>query len=961
MDYRTAIQNKKMKKDEKWEYLYTSTYRDMYYTVWNLIDDKSEIEDILQNAYMHAYKKIDSLNDPDKFPAWMKRIVINMAFKYQKKKKPSLFPESVGESDQPEPEIADERPDTDPVYFLEDAEARDLLSALIDNLPIEQKQPLLLYHYEGISLAEIAKLLNCSINTVKSRLRYARKKLRENLEELREKGYSFNGVSPVSLVVGLLEKGRNSKEIAAAAERSSAVVFKTSAKWAAAETAASGSVTAIKVAGTTAGGIAMRIASGALATAFIGGAMYGVYKFERDNSKKVDLEETYAVTSSYSEGNAKRHSAFSVTSSENASSRSSSLTEVRSDKAESKNTSSKNTTSSEKSQEESDNNSSATSTRNESSSAQSSSRSAASSQGNTSSRQASSKNSSSGNSSSEKQASAQERSSYTAVELADKTIPELIELMGGKFEIGANRDYQKLNGKTEFSCFYMYNYDVFPGMDFYINGVDSELVSYQQECTDNNYKVSDSLTKKVKNYISENRAILTFIFLTGDGALNPTDSTRQLAVKQVTANMTYNQIADACGFDFAVENNDDTAAFDYYGISFIFSSDDINGKTTNFYTDYSTMQKRNPPLYGITIESNPSNEIYSWSLWSVYLWYADYKYGVFNSKRLNELPNGENYLWYLPTGTGIDDMTVFRNFQGDYTESDGYSNVAQYAYTLDRMNMFECIPFKSGNSWGAIGYDGKAVIRPIYDEIKATGSQKMVGVKLEKTSENSNNYYKPPESTYEYSYGIADKFGYGFELGTAGRPPRSYYWSDSENALYIQTYASSINTTKSGVKEDRTVAAQLGNFKSPFVIEPVSGKVVSEDDPDIVLVTNKKRVNNELYTDGGNFADGVIPMKKDGKWGYLDANGNTVIPFEYDATTKADYSLIVGYERELPYDASNGYISLCRNGQYSLVDTSGNVVIPEGEFDKILPVYLKNGRKLSWVKYDNNWGIIEIK
>ena len=146
MDYRTAIQNKKMKKDEKWEYLYKSTYRDMYYTVWNLIDDKSEIEDILQNAYMHAYKKIDSLNDPDKFPAWMKRIVINMAFKYQKKKKPSLFPESVGESDQPEPEIADERPDTDPVYFLEDAEARDLLSALIDNLPIEQKQPLLLYH-----------------------------------------------------------------------------------------------------------------------------------------------------------------------------------------------------------------------------------------------------------------------------------------------------------------------------------------------------------------------------------------------------------------------------------------------------------------------------------------------------------------------------------------------------------------------------------------------------------------------------------------------------------------------------------------------------------------------------------------------------------------------------------------------------------------------------------------------
>lgn len=950
MDYRSVIQNKKMKKDEKWEYLYKSTYRDMYYTVWNLIDDKSEIEDILQNAYMHAYKKLDSLNDPDKFPAWMKRIVINMAFKYQKKKKPSLFPESGEESDLPELEIKDERPDTDPVYFIEDEEARNLLSTLIDDLPTEQKQTLLLYHYEGISLADIAKLLNCSVNTVKSRLRYARKKLRENLEELREKGYSFNGVSPVSLVVGLLEKGRNSKEIAAAAERSSAVVFKTSAKWAAAEKAGSGSMMTTEIIGSAAGDIAMRIASGVLAAGFVGGAIFGVYKFERTDFEKGDLEESYVVTSSYFEENENPSSYFPVTGLEN-SSGSSSFRELASEKAESKNTSSKNTSSSEKPQEESDNNSSATSTRNESSSAQSSS-SAASSQGNTSSKQASSQNSSS-----EKQASAQERSSYTAVEIVDKTIPELIELMGGKFEIGANRDYQKLGHKSGTTCFYMYNHDVFPGMDFYIDGADSELGSYQQECTDNNYKVSDSLTKKVKNYISENRAILSFIFLTGDAALNPTDSTRQLAVKQVTANMTYNQIADACGFDFAVKNNDDTAAFDYYGISFIFSSDDINGKTTNFYTDYSTMQKRNPPLYGITITSIFVNDMDFWLVGEVH------PYGVFNSKRLNELPDGENYLWYLPANMAFDDMTVFRNYQGDYTASDGYSETAQAAYTLDRMNMFECLPFKLGNSnsWGAVGYDGKAVILPIYDEIKATGSQKMVGVKLEKTSENSNNYYKTPESTYEYSYGIADEFGYGFELGTAGRPPRSYYWSDSENALYIQTYASYFNTTKSGIKEDRTVAAQLGNFKSPFVIEPVSGKVVSEDEPDVVLVTNKKRVNDELYTDGGNFADGVIPMKKDGKWGYLDANGNTVIPFEYDATTKADYRSIVGYERELPYDASNGYISLCRNGQYSLVDTSGNVVIPEGEFEKILPVYLKNGRKLSWVKYGNNWGIIEIK
>lgn len=121
------------------------------------------------------------------------------------------------------------------------------------------------------------------------------------------------------------------------------------------------------------------------------------------------------------------------------------------------------------------------------------------------------------------------------------------------------------------------------------------------------------------------------------------------------------------------------------------------------------------------------------------------------------------------------------------------------------------------------------------------------------------------------------------------------------------------------------------------------------------LVVIDKLVTDFIYDDHGNFIDGIIPMKKDGKWGYLDRQGNTVIPFEYDAVWKHDY--FYGSGKEKARDACEGYLVLYKDGEYALYTTDYEEVIPFGEFQHITSPF----RGKMWAQNkDGLWGVIRI-
>ncbi len=132
------------------------------------------------------------------------------------------------------------------------------------------------------------------------------------------------------------------------------------------------------------------------------------------------------------------------------------------------------------------------------------------------------------------------------------------------------------------------------------------------------------------------------------------------------------------------------------------------------------------------------------------------------------------------------------------------------------------------------------------------------------------------------------------------------------------------------------------------------------------IAKDGRLITDFIYEECGAFQDGLIAVKKNGKWGYLDKDGKEVIPFSYDASWKqfyqtavlnredSEYQNIEFRQIDFAYGASGGYVVLCRDGRYSLADTRGREVIPENEFEAIRPVY--EGK--CWVKQHGKWGVI---
>lgn len=227
MDYRQAIDLAKEGKEEGFRFLYESTYKSKYYLALKYLKDEQEAQDILQDAYIKAFAKLDTLEKPETFPAWLGVIVGNLAKNKLQKKNPLLFSDvAVNDEDEPfEYEIEDEKPDYQPELSYSKQETQQLVHEMISALSEEQRVCILMYEIEGIPIKEIAAALDCSENTVKSRLNYGRKNLKKKAEELQKKGYKLYGWSAFPLFLLLLrseESALSADGVLEAAQRQAA-------------------------------------------------------------------------------------------------------------------------------------------------------------------------------------------------------------------------------------------------------------------------------------------------------------------------------------------------------------------------------------------------------------------------------------------------------------------------------------------------------------------------------------------------------------------------------------------------------------------------------------------------------------------------------------------------------------------------------------------------------------------
>jgi RNA polymerase sigma-70 factor (ECF subfamily) len=152
---------------------------ELYNFAFRLAGSREEAEDLLQESYFKAFKYFHQLRDESKFKEWIFQITANQFKNFlRRKKKENTFYQDETETVFVEQERAHRNPDE---LFLQNDRSETVRRAL-ELVSPKMRSVLVLFEIEGYSIEEVSRTLGISRGTVKSRLHYARKKLREVLE-----------------------------------------------------------------------------------------------------------------------------------------------------------------------------------------------------------------------------------------------------------------------------------------------------------------------------------------------------------------------------------------------------------------------------------------------------------------------------------------------------------------------------------------------------------------------------------------------------------------------------------------------------------------------------------------------------------------------------------------------------------------------------------------------------------
>lgn len=301
--YTEAVQ-KAMKGDqEAYTYLYEKTYTKCFYLARKFLNSEHTAQDIVQDAYVKAFKSLDTLEDPEKFQSWIGTIVSNLSKNELKRRKVTLFSETENEDGQDISDtFVDDRVSVQPEIVMDQNETTRLMKEIIDTLTDEQRICVTMFYMEQMSVKEMASVLEVSENTVKSRLNYGRQKIKDKVLDLEKKGTKLYGLAPIPFFLLLLKEDVKAAQATQIPAMSAAVSSATKAVTTAAGT---GSIVAGTTAATVAAGagkgIATKVIAGIVAgTLVVGGGAAAIVhmqgqKVELPQWAKYNVDHRYGV------------------------------------------------------------------------------------------------------------------------------------------------------------------------------------------------------------------------------------------------------------------------------------------------------------------------------------------------------------------------------------------------------------------------------------------------------------------------------------------------------------------------------------------------------------------------------------------------------------------------------------------------------------------------------------------
>jgi RNA polymerase sigma-70 factor (ECF subfamily) len=162
---------------DAFEALYHKYKRQLYHTALAITGDSGAAEEILQDGFVRVYAAIERVDVSRPLSPWLYRIVVNLSYNWMNHHRhwPLALDTLI------EHLIAG--PAASPEHAAEGSELRRMVWGAVASLSFKQRSAVVLFYLQGLSLQEIAYILDCPVGTVKSRLHYACKALREKLSE----------------------------------------------------------------------------------------------------------------------------------------------------------------------------------------------------------------------------------------------------------------------------------------------------------------------------------------------------------------------------------------------------------------------------------------------------------------------------------------------------------------------------------------------------------------------------------------------------------------------------------------------------------------------------------------------------------------------------------------------------------------------------------------------------------
>src|SRR3989475_4694950 len=157
----------------------------IYATIYHMTSNHEDANDLAQEAFIKGFQALKSFKGGSSFYTWVYRIAVNKTINFlkQRKHKALLSLDDMDFNAEHDPDLVALISERTPRREVNLAELQERLNAAMQKLSEPHRLVVTLHDVQGLSHEEIAKIMNCNIGTVRSRLFYARQQLQAYLSD----------------------------------------------------------------------------------------------------------------------------------------------------------------------------------------------------------------------------------------------------------------------------------------------------------------------------------------------------------------------------------------------------------------------------------------------------------------------------------------------------------------------------------------------------------------------------------------------------------------------------------------------------------------------------------------------------------------------------------------------------------------------------------------------------------